>query len=59
MARQLLSPKWTGESDAPRRATGPQSSEAGCKGGKSRTRRGDSVEQMTMDNASEGMAEVS
>ena len=54
MAHQLLSSRWTGESNTPRRATGPQSSEAGCKGGKPRTRRGDPAQQVTMDNASEG-----
>jgi len=54
MVEQLLSPKWTGESDTPRRATGPQTSEAGCKGGKPRTRRGDTVEQVARGNASEG-----
>ena len=55
MAHQLLSPKWTGESDTLRRATGPQSSEAGCKGGKLRTRWGNAVEQVARGNASEGM----
>jgi hypothetical protein len=54
MAKQLLSLKWAGESDTPRRATGHQTSEAGCESGKLRTRRGNAVERVARGNASEG-----
>jgi hypothetical protein len=52
---QLLPPRWTGDSTCPWRATGSQASEAGRKGGQRRTGRRDPVEQVTMDNASEGV----
>jgi hypothetical protein len=52
---QLLPPRWTGDSTYPWRATGPQASEAGRKGGQRRTGRRDLVERATPDNVSDRM----
>jgi len=52
---QLWPPRWMGDSTTPWHATGYQLSEAGRKGDQRWTRQRHTVEQVTMDNASEGM----
>jgi len=56
---QRLPPWWMGDSTFPRRATGPQSSKAGTKGGQHRARRCHTTEQVAMDSESKGMFEAS
>ena len=56
---QPLPPWWMGDSTFPRRATGPQSSKAGRKGGQHRARRCHTTEQVAMDSESKGMFEAS